>query len=46
MIMIIDTYVDGEMKTMVTMMRDPVKSQNVAQGGDKDYDVDCEHVFL
>ena len=46
MIITSETYVDGEIKTMVTM-RDPVKSQkNVTQSGDKDYGVDCEHVMM
>ena len=40
--MVIKT-VDGEMKTIVTM-RDPVKSQNEAQGGDEVVNVDCEHI--
>ena len=46
MIMIIDTYVDRDMKTMFTI-RDPVKSQkNKAQSGDEDVNVDCEHINM
>ena len=37
------TLCNGEMKTIVTM-RDPVKSQNEAQDGDEDVNVDCEHI--